>query len=189
LVHSPPDLVAGLEYFVSLLRNNSYTQAVDVELFFADGGKLKRKMNRVKTTDVDIQLATNMLEQLNEVAPKYATVGKDESNNNYDLQPFEHYIKWAINYCEAAKIDLKVQTTKAEITEIENKIESLSVLAGRFGTMADDTQRLNFVDFFERASNNVASRVAFLKGVTETDRTQAEDYQKKFRTFERKYFE
>ena len=187
--NSPPSLVQGLEHFVALLRNNSFTQAVDVELFFMDADKLRRKMKRVKTIDVSLALATDKLEKLEALKNKFTMEGPDDAESGFDLSPFYTFIKWAINYCQAAKIDLRVQATRDEVAEIENRIESLQVLAGRFGRMHQDTQELNFSEFFEKASQNVATRKEFLNNVTETDRSQAEEYQKKFRTFERKYFE
>ena len=170
---SPSSLVDGMQAFVALLRNNNFTQSVDVELFFKDSEKLKRKMQRVKTTDVDLGLAVAKLEELEKLRSKFEDAGPDETEDNVDLSEFACFVNWSINYCQAAKIDLRVQATQAEVAELEARKEKLDTLSSRFRTMNTHTEQLGFASFFDRAASNVQTRSAFLEGVTETDRNQA----------------
>lgn len=174
---SPPSLIAGLEAFVSLLRNNSFTQSVDVELFFKDAEKLKRKMQRVKTTDVSLSLAVAKLEELEKLRVKFEEEGgPDETESGVDLSEFACFVQWSINYCQAAKIDLRVESTKAEVTELESRKEKLETSAQRFKIMNENRDSLNFASFFGKASENIQSRKEFLGKVLDTDRLQAEEY-------------
>ena len=97
-------------------------------------------MQRVKTTDVDLGLAMAKLEELEKLRSKYEDAGPDETEDNVDLSEFVCFINWSINYCQAAKIDLRVKATQAEVAEAESKKEKLETLASRFQKMNQDTE-------------------------------------------------
>lgn len=106
---SPAPLVKVLEAFVSLLRNNPKSKPVDVELFFADAAKLSAKMKRVKTTDCDLELVTNVAENLEGEKSNFAS---EHAIDGIEIGEFKVFLDWSINFCRAAKIDLRVSKTR-----------------------------------------------------------------------------
>lgn len=54
--HRPQALVEALETFVAVLRNKRNSAPVDVQLFFSDSKKLRTKLARMDTTEVDYEV-------------------------------------------------------------------------------------------------------------------------------------
>ena len=117
---SPVELCKGLEIFVGLLRNKGSTKPVDVELYFADASKLVSKMSKTKTTAIDLALAEDSLEELKKLNAAFSL---EQEDAKYDLSYFDCFIKWSINYCLAAQIDLRQRSMQEKIDEMKLDIE------------------------------------------------------------------
>ena len=180
---SPRTLIDILETFVALLRNNEHTKPVDVELFFADAQKLSSKMGRHKTTDVDLELAMASKQKLEPIARQDDLGTEDE----VDIQQFKIFADWSVMYCDAAIVDLRVQKTKQEQEALEKEKARAEKLVQRFDQIERDAREEQFEQFFDEAKANLQERQELLQGVTDMDKQQAEDAQRRLNKFEHNY--
>lgn len=150
-LHSPSTLITILETFVALLRNNQFTKPVDVELFFADAGKLASKMRRHTTTSVDLELALACKEKLEPIV-KQEELGMED---NIDISQFRVFADWSVSYCEAAIVDLRVQKTRQDQEALEAEYARSEKLVQRFAQIENDCRDERFESFFDEATNNL----------------------------------
>jgi hypothetical protein len=107
LTSNSAKLTNCLEEFVALLRNKAGSTNADVELFFKDYTKLVSKMRKVETIASSLSL-------INDISGKMAVIREnmraEETLNNkvVDLGKFRMFVEWSHNFCEAAKIDLRL---------------------------------------------------------------------------------
>lgn len=116
-------------------------------------------------------------------------MGATAAEANVDLNPFKCFREWAVQFCEAAKIDLRIQATQKEVTELEDRLASAKMMQQRFFKIEKNSSDLRFESFFDLAANNVQSRKEFMSEIVTTDHGQAEAYQKNLKKFEKEYFE
>lgn len=78
------------------------------------------------------------------------------------LEQFKCFYDWSISFCAAAKIDLEVKTQEADIADSEAELTKLKEMQRSLEQCVEDSQSLNFAQFFDDAADNVASRKSFL---------------------------
>lgn len=100
-------LTGMLEEFVALLRNKAGSTNADVELFFKDHTKLVSKMRKVETTASSLPLINDIAEKMNAIR-KNIRVEETLNNKIVDLSNYKMFAEWSWNFCEAAKIDLRL---------------------------------------------------------------------------------
>ena len=102
---SPPQLVTLLEHFVALMRNKSGTKPVDVELYMKDDAKLRAQMTKTSTTSCSLDIVNKAAEVIDTIADQF---GPPQVAEDIDCSMFFCILDWSMNFCKAAKIDLRL---------------------------------------------------------------------------------
>ena len=170
---SPVELCKGLEIFVGLLRNKGSTKPVDVELYFADASKLVSKMSKTKTTSIDLALAEDSLEELKKLNAAFSL---EQEDAKYDLSYFDCFVKWSINYCLAAQIDLRQRSMQEKIDEMKLDIERAQLAANRFTEIFRGIEANNMEGFYLDGIQALQTRLTESQTIGQNDRSQAESY-------------
>lgn len=166
--HAPPVLVSALEAFVAVLRNKNSSAPVDVQLFFSDPKKLRTKLGRMDTTEVDYQIMLNKAEQLTKIkAQMSGSVTLDGKQVN--LGDFAFMVDWALNFCEAAKIDLAKKGKEALIEQKQQEIDRAQLKLQRFERMFADENEHGFRDFYGKVIQQLELRKATFDAVQDLD--------------------
>ena len=92
-------------------------------------------------------------------------------------------------YCDAAIVDLRVQKTKQEQEALEKEKARAEKLVSRFDQIERDSRDEQFETFFDEAKTNLQERQELLQGVTDMDKQQAEDAQRRLNKFEHNYLQ
>lgn len=179
---SPADFVKLVETFVALLRAKPRSKPVDVELFFADHSKLISKMARVETTQCSMELIKDSFETLNAIRQGFGV------GSTPDLSPFQCFLDWSKNYCQASEIDLKIVTLEQEVAQLSLDLERAEVAVQSYDRMEQDANQFNFRSYFELAINTCNNNLDVLGAIVDTDFAQAESYQRELKSFEDMYF-
>ena len=170
---SPPELCKALEIFVGLLRNKANTKPADVELFFGDASKLVSKMSKTKTTSVDLELAEDSLEELKKLNDAFSL---EQEDAKYDLSYFDCFVKWSINYCLAAQIDLRQASMQQKIDNMKLDIERAQLVANRFTEIFRGIEANNMEAFYLDGIQALQTRLTESQTIGQNDRNQAEAY-------------
>lgn len=178
---SPSALVPLLENFICLLRNKEKTKAEDVELFLADAGKLKAKMSKTTTTSCSLEIVEQVLARVK-------TLEGPANSSEFDMSPYMFLLEWSKDFCEAARIDLRLFAMENEINAIKHKVDLRNLQVARYDTLFKDNEELGFSQFFDNSIANIEGRLVVMNQVTEIDQNQALEYQKNLSGFEKTYF-
>ena len=165
---------------MSLLRNKPNTKPEDVELFFADAAKLVSKMSKTETTSSSLALVEEVSSELS----KMTNVG---DNSDFDITPYLCLLEWSKNFCEAAKIDLKICNMEKDLKDLKLEVELANLRCNRYDTLFNDTEQLGFNNFYVSSIANLEERVSEMTGIVVTDSNQAMTCQKKLNGFEKEY--
>lgn len=109
---SPVQLTKTLEVFVSLLRNKPNSKPVDVELFMKDRKKLVGQMGRTETTSVSEEIAQNAITELEKFS------GGISDNVVQNIDDYQCFVEWSLNFAQAAMIDLKIKKISEQIKAV-----------------------------------------------------------------------
>lgn len=166
---------------MSLLRNKANTKPEDCELFFADAAKLVSKMSKTETTSCSLELVEEVSTELNKMAN---SVG---DNAEFDITPYICLLEWSKNFCDAAKIDLKIFNMEKTLKKMKLEVELANLRCNRYDTVSNDTEQLGFNNFYVSSIANLENRVGEMSGIVITDSNQAMACQKKLNGFEKEY--
>ena len=123
---NPESLSQMLEVFVALLRNKN-SKAVDVQLFFEDHAKLVSKMSKHESTAVSLELVEEMDLKLQGMKQQFQPSGGHD-----DLSFASPFLEWSLNFCQAARIDLKIKAVEKEISDLRLELERAKLKVERF---------------------------------------------------------
>ena len=123
---NPPALSGMLETFVSLLRNKN-SKAVDVQLFFLDHQKLVSKMSKHETTAVSLELVEEADAKLQTMRGAF-----QGGIAAHDISFAACFLEWSINFCGAAKIDLRLKKLNQEVEDLKLDLERAKLKIERF---------------------------------------------------------
>lgn len=183
---NPEALSKMLEVFVALLRNNANSKPVDVELFFKDHAKLVSKMSKHDSTYCSLPLVEASFAKLNEMRGNFAP---SQANDPNDVSFAVCFLDWSISFCEAAKIDLKLQKLQQDVVDAKLSLERAKLKLERFQRIKQDTDNLGFAGFFDSTVASLEDRIQVMDSICQTDLDQATQYQRKYKNFENAYFE
>ena len=178
-----------LEVFVALLRNNANSKPVDVELFFKDHAKLVSKMSKHDSTYCSLPLVEASFEKLNGMKAAFAPSQVRYERREDDVSFAVCFLDWSISFCEAAKIDLKLQKLQQDVVDAKLSLERAKLKLERFQRIKQDTDNLGFAGFFDSTVASLEDRIQVMDSICQTDLDQATQYQRKYKNFENAYFE
>lgn len=126
LSDKPELLIQGIEPFVAILRNKMEADNVDVELFFKKHANLVAKMKRMEMRDMAEQVVESKLAAIQPLIKTWEGTERAEQ----DISEYTVLLKWAVSFCEGAKIELKLKkqeeavenARKAQIVAQQNHV-------------------------------------------------------------------
>ena len=182
--HSPPQLVALLEHFVALMRNKSGTKPVDVELYLKDDAKLRAQMSKTSTTSCSLEIVNKAAEVIDSIADQF---GPPQVAEDIDCSPFFCILDWSMNFCKAAKIDLRLSGLEKEVSDAKADLDRAELSINRFNEQFADAQRFNFEGYYGDMIGTMQERVELMTNINAEDEKQAQIMQEKHHTFDKRY--
>lgn len=82
----------------------------------------------------------------------------DVKDGDINISEFEVFCEWSINFCEAAKIDLKTFNLEKEISSLQLKQELAEQHMTRYAKIFADQEQYQFSRFFTQAKDNISYR-------------------------------
>jgi len=146
---TPTDLIAGIEPFVSVLRNKETANNVDVELFFIKPANLITKMGRMDMASMDEQVVDMKLKELQDALPKIEAARGDTPKTN--LAQYAVFVKWGISFCLGAQIELKIKQQKDLVTRAQKDLESKRIDKQRLDRVLKEIKDNKFDVFHQNA--------------------------------------
>lgn len=104
-----------------------------------------------------------------------------------NLGDFAFMVDWALNFCEAAKIDLAKKGKEALIEKKQQEIDRAQLKLQRFERMFADENEHAFRDFYGKVIQQLDLRKATFGAVQDLDQRQSERYQEKLHNFDKTY--
>ena len=180
---SPAPLIVCLENMVALLRNKAGTKPVDVELFMKDHAKLVAQMNRTETTSCSLEIVNSAFAELEKVTGRFGPPDEGE----IDITAFFPFMEWSLNFCKAARIDLKMYTLEKEVKAADENALRAQLAANRYENQKQDSEAFGFDAYYTDMIATMEERIETMREINETDHNQAWKVQEKYHTFERDY--
>ena len=180
---SPPQLITLLEHFVALLRNKAGTKPVDVELFMKDDGKLRSQMTKTSTTSCSLDIVNAAADAVDRIADQFGPPAPGE----VDCSPFFVFLDWSMNFCKAAKIDLRLSSLEADVAKAQEDIERAQLSIERFNQSIRDTAEFNFQGYYTDMIGTMQERVDLMTNINQQDEQQAQVQQQKHHSFDKNY--
>lgn len=162
---SPDDLVAFLEKFVGMLRNQPTASNIDVELYFKDANKLALKLEKIDATTLSFNVIS---------AHKDAFNTMDHKMQAYE-KLFGNLFRWAKAFSDFAYATLLVVQVQNEITELEEQVNQLNIKKNRANTVLSVMNEVNISEKLDHLVQSQANRLNLFNEIVATDEQQARD--------------
>jgi hypothetical protein len=180
-----PSLVAGIQGFVALLRNNKTGNNVDVELYLKDFDKLMFKLKRADVTSLSLTTVQHHQKMLQQVAAAFTT----SSHHDYGVCcEYASYIAWAQAFVEYAQHAIVLNQEKQGndvLGETKEKLTEKRAALVECQKLIEDEGVKNF---FINQELTLRSRIDDYEFIADEDLNQAKGYQETYAKFEQKYF-